>query len=79
VQLAVDQAKVHAQVAEVVSMCSDPLLGAALVECAFRIRHAIPMWLRGVSGVARPDAGIRFSMADSDEAFLHNGRNSLWA
>jgi hypothetical protein len=79
VQLAVEQAKVHAKTAEVVSMCSDPLLGAALVKCAFRIRHTIPMWLRRVNGLARPDARIRFSMADSDEAFLHDGRNSLWA
>jgi hypothetical protein len=79
VELAVEQAKVHAQVAEVVSMCSDPLLGDALVECAFRIRDAIPMWLRDISGVTPPAAGIRFLMADSDEAFLHNGRNRLWA
>jgi hypothetical protein len=55
------------------------MLGAALVNCAFRIRHSIPMWLRAAGGVARPDAGIRFLMTDSDEAFLHNGRNKLWA
>jgi hypothetical protein len=79
VQLAVEQAKVHAQVAEVVSMCSDPLLGAALIKSGFRVRHAIPMWLRTAGGVAPPDASVRFLMADSDEAFLHNGRSSLWA
>jgi hypothetical protein len=79
VQLAVEQAKAQVQVAEVVSMCSDPLLGAALLESGFHTRNAVPMWLRAASGVARPDVTIRFLMADSDEAFLHNGRNSLWA
>jgi len=79
VQLAVGQAKAHVHVAEVVSMCSDPLLEAALVECGFHMRHTTPMWLRAASGVARPDATIRFLMADNDEAFLHNGRSSLWA
>jgi Acetyltransferase (GNAT) domain len=79
VQLAVGQAKASEHVAEVVSMSSDPLLGAALVECGFHMRSATPMWLRASSGVARPDLKIRFLMADSDEAFLHNGRNSLWA
>jgi hypothetical protein len=79
VQLAVEQAKTHLDVAEVVSMCSDPLLAAALIECGFHKRHAVPMWLRAASGVVRPDVRIRFLMADSDEAFLHNGRNNLWA
>jgi hypothetical protein len=79
VQLAVEQAKAHVQVAEVVSMCSDPLLGAALVKYGFHIRHAIPLWLRAASDVARPDVNIRFLMIDTDEAFLHDGRNSLWA
>jgi hypothetical protein len=79
VQLAVEQAKAHVQVAEVVSMCGDSLLGAAFVKCGFHIRHAVPLWLRAANGVARPDVGIRFLMADTDEAFLHNGRNSLWA
>jgi Acetyltransferase (GNAT) domain len=79
VQLAVRQAKVHAHVAEVVSMCSDAVLGAALLECGFHVRHAAPMWLRAVSGIARPDVSIRFLMADADDGFLHNGRSSLWA
>jgi hypothetical protein len=78
VQLAVRQAKAHTHVAEVVSMCSDPLLGAALLKCGFHMRHAAPMLLRAASGVARPDVGIRFLMADTDEAYLHNGRNNLW-
>jgi hypothetical protein len=79
VQLAVEQAKAQVHVAEVVSMCSDPLLGAALVESGFHMRQAVPMWLRAASGVARPDVTIRFLMADSDDAFLHNRRSSLWA
>jgi hypothetical protein len=79
VQLAVEQAKAHAQVAEVVSMCSDPLLSAALIKCGFHNLHGIPMSLRASSGVARPDLRIRFLMADSDEAFLHDGNGRLWA
>jgi hypothetical protein len=79
VQLAAEQAKIHARVAEVVSMCSDPLLEAALIQCGFHLRHTTPMWLRATGGAARPDATIRFLMADNDEAFLHNGRSSLWA
>jgi hypothetical protein len=79
VQLAVGQAKAHVQVAEVVSVCSDPLLGAALIKCGFHNRHAAPIWLRAASSVARPDVRIRFLMADSDEAFLHDGRSRLWA
>jgi hypothetical protein len=79
VQLAVAQAKAHVRVAEVVSMCSDPLLGAALVDCGFHVRQTAPMLLRSAGSFSRPDATIRFLMADTDEAFLHNGRNSLWA
>jgi hypothetical protein len=79
VQLAVRQAKTHLRVAEIVSMCSDPLLSAALVECGFHIRHATPIWLRTAGGISRPDICVRFMMADSDEAFLHNGRYNLWA
>lgn len=79
VQVAVELAKGREHVAEVVSMSSDPLLGAALVECGFHLRHTTPMWLRAAAGVARPDVKMRFVMADSDEAFLHNGRIRLWA
>jgi hypothetical protein len=79
VQLAVEQAKAHAKMAEVVSVCSDPLLGAALLKSGFRVRQAAPMWLRATTGVARPDVSIRFLMADNDAAFLHNGRSILWA
>jgi hypothetical protein len=79
VQLAVGQAKANLQVAEVVSMCSDPLLGAALVKCGFHIRHTTPMWWRAASAVPRPDVNIRFLMADNDDAFLYNGRKLLWA
>ena len=78
-QLAVGQAKAHVRVAEVVSMSSDPLVGAALVKCGFHLRHTSPMLLRASSGLERPDVRIRFLMADSDAAFLHNGRNNLWA
>jgi hypothetical protein len=79
VQLAVTRAKAHRHVEEVVSMSSDPLLGAALVKCGFHIRHTAAMMWRAASGVARPDAAIRFLMTDSDEAFLHDGCARLWA
>jgi hypothetical protein len=79
VQLAVGRAKVHEQVAEVVSMCSDPMLSAALTECGFQMRHVAPILMRAASGVTRPDVKIRFLMSDADEAFLHDGRKNLWA
>ena len=79
VDLAVEQATAHVHVAEVVSMSSDPLMGAALLECGFHLRHSTPLWLRTGRGVERPDVRLRFLMADSDEAFLHNGRKNLWA
>jgi hypothetical protein len=79
VQLAVIQAKAHPEVAEVVTMTSDPMLGAALVQSGFRIRRAGAMWWHAAGGMAGPDATIRYMMADTDEAYLHDGRGTLWA
>jgi Acetyltransferase (GNAT) domain len=79
VQLAVARAKAHPEVAEVVSMSSDPCLGAALVKCGFHIRHTTALWWRAASAAARPDVTIRFLMADNDDAYLHNGCRALWA
>jgi hypothetical protein len=75
----VAQAGANVHVAEIVSVSSDPLLGAALVGAGFHMRYASPLWLATGRGVAPPDAIIRFVMADSDAAFLHDGRNRLWA
>ena len=79
VQLAVTHAKAYPQVAEVVTMTSDPLLGAALLKCGFHIRRAIAMLWRAASGVACPDETIRYMMTDTDAAYLHDGRSILWA
>jgi hypothetical protein len=79
VQLAVSHAKAHPEVAEVVTMTSDPMLGAALVRSGFRMRRAIAMWSHAAGGIACPDVPIRFMMGDTDEAYLHDGRSMLWA
>jgi hypothetical protein len=80
VQLAVTQAKAHLEVAEVVTMTSDPMLSAALVKSGFRMRRAGAMWWYAAGGIARPNATVRYMMADSDEAYLHEGRSTLlWA
>jgi hypothetical protein len=79
VQLAVRQAMADAHVAEVVSASSDPLLGAALLEGGFHMRYSSPLWLATGRDVAPFDARIRFVMADSDAAFLHDERTTLWA
>jgi hypothetical protein len=79
VQLAVAQAKAHPEVAEVVTMTSDPMLGAALVKSGFRVRRANAMWWRAAGGIACPDAPIRYMMADTDEAYLRDARSTLWA
>lgn len=79
VQLAVAQAKAHPEVAEVVTMTSDPQLGAALVKSGFRARRSTAMWWRAAAGIASPDVPVRFMMTDADEAYLQDGRSTLWA
>jgi len=79
VQLAVRQAARHADVAEVVAVCSEPLLARALQRCGFHARGARPLMVRAGAGVRFPAAGIRIQMLDDDAAYRHSGSSGLWA
>jgi hypothetical protein len=79
VHLAVDEARRHEGVAEVVAICSEPLLAGALQRCGFHTRYSRPLFLRAASGVRVPDLGIRIQMLDDDAAYLHSGSKRFWA
>jgi len=77
VQLAVQQAARHSAVAEVVAICSEPLLAAALQRCGFIARSSRPLLVRA-NGVRLPAAGIRIQMLDDDTAYRHGGSRNFW-
>jgi hypothetical protein len=77
VQLAVQQAARHSAVAEVVAICSEPLLAAALQRCGFIARASRPLLVRA-NGVRLPAAGIRIQMLDDDTAYRHGGSRTFW-
>jgi len=77
VQLAVQQAARHRAVAEVVAICSEPLLAAALQRCGFIARSSRPLLVRA-NGVRLPAAGIRIQMLDDDTAYRHGGSRNFW-
>jgi hypothetical protein len=78
VQLAVAQAARHRTVAEVATICSEPLLAAALQRCGFHARSSRPLMVRA-NGARLPTAGIRIQMLDDDTAYRHGGSRSFWA
>ena len=78
VQLAVQQAARHPEVAEVVTICSEPLLAAALQRCGFHARASRPLMVRA-NGIGVPTAGIRIQMLDDDSAYWHDGSRTFWA
>ena len=79
VSLAVEQARRHAEVAEVTATSSEPLLTHALERCGFHARFSRPLFVRAASGVRLPDVAIRAQMLDSDAAYLHNGMRHFLA
>jgi hypothetical protein len=78
VQLAVQQAARHREVAEVATICSEPLLGAALRRCGFQARASRPLLVRA-NGTRLPTAGIRIQMLDDDSAYRHGSSRTFWA
>jgi len=78
VQLAVRQAAGHREVAEVVTICSEPLLAAALQRCGFHARASRPLMVRA-NGIRLPTAGIRIQMLDDDSAYRHDNSRTFWA
>jgi hypothetical protein len=78
VQLAVQQAARHGEVAEVATLCSEPLLATALQRCGFHPRASRPLLVRA-NGIRLPAAGIRIQMLDDDSAYRHGGSRIFWA
>ena len=79
VQLAVQQAARHSDVAEMVAMSSEPLLAGALERCGFHARGSRPLLVRARNGVRLPSTGIRVQMLDNDAAYRHDGSRLFWA
>jgi hypothetical protein len=79
VQLAVWQATRHTDVAELVAICSEPLLALALQRCGFHARGSRPLLVRVSHEPRFPAAGIRIQMLDDDAAYLHSGSRVFWA
>lgn len=75
---AIEQAMQDVHAAELVSVASDPMLGAALEGCGFHARFEIPVQVRSRSSDSMPPAPLRVQMLDSDAFFLH-GRDNFWA
>jgi hypothetical protein len=78
IDCAVREAARHGDAAELTTWANEPLLAQALLECGFRGRFSLPIYLRpSVAGVA--PVGLRVQMLDNDAAYLHSGRPELWA
>lgn len=78
VQCSVLEAMRNSDVAELVTWANDPLLTQSLIECGFRARLTLPLYLRAAMPAIAP-AMLRVQMIDNDAAFLHEGRPELWA
>jgi Acetyltransferase (GNAT) domain len=79
VQLAVQRAARHREVAEMVAFCSDPLLAGALERCGFHARYGRALSVRAAAGARIPDVSIRIQMLDDDAGYLHDGSRFFWA
>lgn len=77
-QCAVLQARRHREIAELVTWANDPLLTHSLIECGFRARLTLPVYLRASTRGIAPGM-LRLQMLDNDAAYLHEGRSALWA
>jgi hypothetical protein len=79
VELAVRQAKQNRNVAEVVSLGSDPQICSVLSDCGFRARGNLPVHLLPRKGVNLPESPIRIHMIDGDMAYWRGNDNGFWA
>ena len=78
VRLAVQEARRHRDVAEVATVCSEPLLARALQRCGFHARGSRPLLLRAAREVRVPDLPMRIQLLDDDQAYIGAG-GLLWA
>jgi hypothetical protein len=80
IQLAVSQSmRDYPTVAEVISVSSDPVSRQALAGSGFHARGDSPLRLLPAKGVELPAEPVRFSMIDSDAAYLHENQPSYLA
>jgi hypothetical protein len=78
IQCAVMEASRNREVAELVTWANDPLFAQSLIECGFRARLTVPVYLRATAAGIAPGM-LRLQMLDSDAAYLHAGRFEHWA
>lgn len=78
IQCAVLEARRNRKVAELVTWANDLLLTQSLIECGFRARFTLPVYLRPTTSGIAPGM-LRLQMLDNDAAYLHEGRPELWA
>lgn len=78
-QCAVQQAKRHAHIAELIAWASDPLQSRALTDCGFHARSSQPLGLMMRAGRTAPAATLRVQMLDTDVAYLDPRGESLLA
>ncbi len=79
VQLAVRQAALRPDVAEIVSMANDPLSAQGLLASGFHAHGSDPLRLLAPASVEFPSGAIGFRMLDSDAAYLHKNKPESWA
>jgi hypothetical protein len=77
--LAVRHARQHPDAVELVTMCSDAGTRRSLVECGFHHRGSSELNLLDCSKRGLPGKELRVQMMEGDAAYLHDGKDSLWA
>ena len=65
-------------VAELVTWANDPSWAQSLIECGFRARLTVPVYLRATAAGVAPGM-LRLQMLDNDAAYLHTGHFEHWA
>ena len=78
IQCAVCEAARHGDAAELVTWANDARLAQSLLQCGFRARLNIPVYLRATAAGIAPRA-LHVQMLDNDAAYLHEGHAELWA
>ncbi|MGH8227123.1 MAG: hypothetical protein ACREU3_04325 [Steroidobacteraceae bacterium] len=78
IQCAVLEASRNGGAAELVTWANDSLLAQSLIECGFRARLTLPVYLRATTPGVAPGL-LRVQMLDNDAAYLREGRPELWA
>ncbi|HYL71509.1 MAG TPA: hypothetical protein VEY89_09460 [Candidatus Dormibacteraeota bacterium] len=79
IQRAVQRAREHPGIAEIVAWGSGALLTRCLPECGFHARGSLPVLLKMGAGRGAPAADLRVQMLDTDAAYLDPLGHSLSA